>query len=388
MKYLAFFLALLVLAGCGAAPVEPSAPGETTLAVEATVPETTPPATVPLTEEEVRMQLLQFQLNAMSREEKVGQLILARCPEDAVAAIEAYHLSGLVLFGRDVEEENPDSLGERLSAYQSHSYLPMVFAVDEEGGTVARLSAWKAFRDTPFPSPRRLFGEGGMEAVLLCETEKARLLKSCGITVNLGPVCDIARDPGAFMYARSLGQDAQTTAQYAADTVAQYRSEGVGTVLKHFPGYGEAADTHTGMAVDERPLEQLEGEDLIPFRAGIDAGAGAIMVSHSIVTAFDAELPASLSPAVHSYLRGTMGFSGVILTDDLYMQAISDTWGSGEAAVLAVLAGNDLICCTEYAQAFDAILEALNSGRIPEEQLDAAVLRVLKWKDDLGILFP
>ena len=110
-------------------------------------------------------------------------------------------------------------------------------------------------------------------------------------------------------------------------------------------------------------------------------------MEHTIVDAFDPELPASLSPEVHRYLREEMGFRGVIVTDDLQMQAITDAYGPEEAAVLAVLAGNDLLCSTDYRIQYEAVLEAVHSGRIPMETLDAAALRVLTWKQNLGLLF-
>lgn len=141
-----------------------------------------------------------------------------------------------------------------------------------------------------------------------------------------------------------------------------------------------------GIAVDSRPMSQLEEYDLIPFAAGIQAGCGAILVSHTIVAALDEDFPASLSPAVHRYLRREMGFEGVILTDDLVMEAITDQYGAGEAAVLAVLAGNDLLCSTDYPVQYEAVLAAVKEGRIDAELLNAAVRRVLQWKQDLGLL--
>ena len=110
------------------------------------------------------------------------------------------------------------------------------------------------------------------------------------------------------------------------------------------------------------------------------------MVSHTFVNCLDSEYPASLSPAVHAYLRETMGFTGVIVTDDLIMQAITDLYGAEEAAVLAVLAGNDLLCASDYPTQYPAVLEAVNSGRIPMETVDQAVARILQWKYDLGLL--
>ena len=134
----------------------------------------------------------------------------------------------------------------------------------------------------------------------------------------------------------------------------------------------------------EANLHLLEGKDLLPFAAGIQAGCGAVMVGHVIVEAMDGSLPASLSPAVHEYLRDTMGFTGVIMTDDLVMQAITDQYGAGEAAVMAVLAGNDLLCSTEYATQYQAVLQAVLDGRISVDTLNAAVRHVLVWKQQVA----
>ena len=225
-----------------------------------------------------------------------------------------------------------------------------------------------------------------MEAVLVCEKEKCLLLSSVGINVNLAPVCDITTDRGSFMYQRSLGQSPEITGEYIRDTVLEMNSNRIGSCLKHFPGYGNNPDTHTGIAIDQRSLGQLEERDLIPFAAGISAGADAILVSHTIVECLDPETPASLSPAVHSYLRNTMGFEGVIVTDDLVMQAITDTYGAGEAAVMAVLAGNDLLCSTEYMVQYEAVLAAVLEGRIDIDTLNNAVRHVLQWTIDLGLI--
>ena len=158
-------------------------------------------------------------------------------------------------------------------------------------------------------------------------------------------------------------------------------------MLKHFPGYGNKPDTQTDMVRDSRSLESLESFDLLPFAAGIDAGADAILVSHTIVEAFDTEHPASLSPAVHEYLRSTMGFQGVIMTDDLVMEAITKAYGPEEAAVSAILAGNDLLCSSEYQIQYAAVLNAVQSGRISGEHLESSVRRVLEWKRELGLIF-
>ena len=340
--------------------------------------------TLPAMPEEDPLQTL---LEGMTTEEKVGQLFLARCPGDtALEDIATYHLGGYILFGSDFDGQTPERVRDTVSAWQEASPIPLLIAVDEEGGTVCRVSRVSSFRSTPFRSPRDYFAEGGMKAVLAAEVEKAILLKGLGIQVNMGPVCDITTRKDSFMYRRSLGLGPVETAIFVTETVDILNIHQVGSVLKHFPGYGNNTDTHTGIARDSRSLEELEDHDLIPFLAGIRAGCDAILVSHAIAETFDKDTPATLSPAVHRYLREDMGFDGVIVTDDLKMQAITDLYGVEEAAVLAVLAGNDLLCASDYRVQYPAVLEAVQSGRIPMELVDAAVLRILRWKQSLGLL--
>ena len=378
MKYCILLLFLLLLPGCT---------GSREAAVQTTAPESLETTAVTAPAEPTPPDPIRELLDQMSLEERVGQLFLARC-DDAAALeqIETYRPGGFLLFGQDFQNQTPESFREKIAAYQAASVLPLLIAVDEEGGTVCRVSSNPSFRERRFSSPRQLYSSGGMEQVLSEENQKCALLKGLGINVNLAPVCDISTDRNAFMYDRSLGQDVRTTCDFAANMVTLADSYLLGTCLKHFPGYGNNADTHTGMAVDSRSLEELESKDLLPFAAGIQAGCDAILISHTIVECFDPETPASLSPAVHDYLRETMGFEGVIVTDDLVMQAITDAYGAGEAAVLAVLSGNDLLCSTEFATQYEAVLAAVLDGRISIDVLNAAVRNVLQWKIDLGLI--
>lgn len=380
MRLLSMLLCLLLLTGCAPKSAPETEP------IETTVPVTTEPPPETTAETEPPDPVRQM-LDQMSLEERVGQLILARCEEaTALQDIAQYHLGGFVLFGADFRDETVESMQTKLASYQAASRFPLLMAVDEEGGTVTRISQYPAFRESKFYSVRELYTGGGMEWVLTVEEEKCTLLSSLGLNVNLGPVCDISTDPSAFMYRRSLGQDAETTAGFVSDVVSLMNARQIGSVLKHFPGYGNNPDTHTGITVDSRSLEELEASDLLPFAAGIRAGCGSIMISHTIVEALDETAPASLSPAVHRYLRQEMGFEGVIMTDDLVMQAITDQYGAGEAAVLAVLAGNDLLCSTEYALQYEAVLAAVLEGRIDIDTLNSAVRNVLEWKMELGLM--
>ncbi len=357
-------------------------PAQTEKTVETTMPEET---TIPV-ETEPQFDALSL-ARSMTVEERVGQLFLARCPDSgALEMVRSCHIGGFVLFGRDFANRTAQEVVDTVVSYQAEASIPLLIAVDEEGGTVTRVSSYSQYRESRFPSPRRLYDQGGLELLLQTEKEKCELLRSVGVNVNLAPVCDIATDPAAFMYSRSLGQSPEVTGEVVGRMVELMGNNGIGAVLKHFPGYGNNADTHTGIAWDGRSQEELEGADLVPFAAGIQAGCGAIMVAHVTVGCLDEEMPASLSAEVHSYLRQQMGFESVIVTDDLSMEAITDLYGAQEAAVLAVLAGNDLICSSDVTRQYEAVLEAVQTGRIPMEQLDRAAARVLQWKYDMNLL--
>ena len=326
-------------------------------------------------------------LDGMTLEEKVGQMFIARCPETDAAQLAAdYHLGGYILFGRDFKDKTAEQVTADIQNYQDAAEIPLLIAVDEEGGTVNRVSSNPNLRSSPFRSPQSLYSEGGLELVRSDAQEKCRLLESLGININFAPVCDVSQDPADFIYNRTLGRDAQETSQYVAAVVETMAEEGMGSVLKHFPGYGNNTDTHTGVAYDDRPYDTFLTSDFLPFQAGIAAGADMVLVSHNIVSAMDEASPASLSPEVHRVLREDLGFTGVIVTDDLVMDGVRDFAGDDEAAVLAVQAGNDLLCCTDFQTQVPAVLAAVESGEITGEQIDAAVLRVLTMKLRLGIL--
>ena len=339
------------------------------------------------TTEEAASSTAEEQLSSMSLEEKVGQLFFVRFPDNAPEAVSQYQFGGYILFGRDFKGLTREQVQEKIAACQAQAKVPMLMGADEEGGTVTRVSDNPNLCDEPYWSPRDLYNAGGMESVLYVEKDKCQVFQDLGLNVNFAPVCDISREAGAFMYDRSLGQDAVTTSSYVNQVVNVYRQNKVGCALKHFPGYGNNADTHTGIATDSRAYETFQQEDFLPFQSGIDAGAGCVLVAHNIVSCVDGERPASLSPEWHRILREDLGFTGCIITDDLSMGAIQDFCDSGSAAVQAVLAGNDLLCCTDYEVQIPAVLEAVANGTITEARIDESVLRVLRWKQDLGLIY-
>ena len=328
----------------------------------------------------------------MSLEEKVGQLFFVRCPETGAAEnVETYHLGGLLLFGRDYKDANGDWLTEddftaALASYQDAAAIPLFIGSDEEGGTVTRASKNPNLFSEPLPSPQELYAAGGLDGLLERTLSYNQKLKSLGINVNFAPVCDVSTNPDNFIYARSFGQDAQTTADYISSVVPVYAQSGVACVLKHFPGYGNNADTHTGIALDARPYTTFEKSDLVPFESGIAAGAPFVLVSHNIVECMDGAYPASLSAKVHTLLRDTLGFTGVIVTDDLAMDAVKAYAQDGSAAVLAIQAGNDMIVTTNYQTQIPQVIAAVQSGEIAESDIDAHVFRVLHEKQALGLI--
>ena len=248
----------------------------------------------PSEEEILEEQALQI-LSTMTLEEKAGQMFIARCPEeDAAEKAEEYHLGGYILFARDFEGKTLEQAAADIQSYQDAAEIPMLIGVDEEGGTVNRISRYAAFRQEPFPSSQELYQEGGFEAVREDTLEKCRLLKSLGVNVNFAPVCDVSQDPADFIYERSFGQDAGLTSEYVKTVVEAMKGQGVACVLKHFPGYGNNTDTHTGIAYDNRPYETFETSDFLPFEAGMESGAEMVLVSHNIVSCMDEQYPAWL----------------------------------------------------------------------------------------------
>ena len=326
-------------------------------------------------------------LRAMSLQEKAEQMMMSSASDEAAALAAIRRGAGaMCLFAGAFSGKSAAAVQQMTANMQAAAKTPVLIAVDEEGGPVNRVSLNPQLRSEPFRNSRVIFDEGGWDALRGDTAEKADLLLSLGVNVNLGPVCDVPLDPGNYIYARTFGLDPHETAGYADTVVSEMRARGLGSVLKHFPGYGGSIDTHQFMAYDSRDFGAFTGGDFLPFIAGINAGADAVMVSHNIVTCMDAEHPASLSPEVHRILREELGFGGVIMTDDLGMNAINLYTGGQNAAVAAVLAGNDIVTFADDAASADAIVSAVRSGLIAEEQIDESVLRILRWKQSLGLI--
>lgn len=323
----------------------------------------------------------------MTLEQKAAQMIMVSCHMPGAAEkASAYGVGALCLYGFEFEGKSADEVISMNSAFQKSSYLPLIISTDEEGGWVNRVGNNPQLRSEPFKSPSEVYAGGGWPGVVADTKEKCGLLSKLGINVNLAPVCDVPLSEEDYIFDRCFSRSYGETARYTALVVETMKKENMGSVLKHFPGYGGSSDTHMGLAYDSRPFSDFNTGDLEPFRAGIKAGAGAVMVSHNIVECMDAEYPASLSEKVHDILRDDLGFAGVIITDDLCMGAITSFTGFEDSVVQAVLAGNDMLCCLDYDYAVSKIVQAVQKGMITEDRIDQSVLRILKWKIDLGII--
>lgn len=317
-------------------------------------------------------------LKKMSQSEKISQILLVRYPEEnQTEIIKKYQFGGYLFFAKDFKDKTKEDVIKMIANSNKVSKIPILTAVDEEGGIVVRVSRNKNLRSEAFPSPSELYKSGGFEKIKEDTIEKSNLLKSLGINLNLAPVVDVSTSSSDYMYKRSLQEDAKTTAKFSSIVIENSKECGVSYTLKHFPGYGNNIDTHSGSSIDTRTKEEIENNDILPFKSGIKSKAEAILFSHNIVTSMDKNNPASLSKTLHDYLRNDLNFSGVIITDDLDMGAVKNIENKN---VLSLLAGNDLLISTDYEESIKEIRNAIDNNTLDQETLDEHVLRVLAWK--------
>ena len=392
-------IVFVLTAGCAARPAQPTdTPAAETTPAAAPSPTPTPeptPTPDPIAEA----------VAAMTTEQKVSQLLVAgiegtQLGQDAVQAVQDYQVGGVILFGRNVE--SAWQLAELTNGLKdlNGDYTPLFLCVDQEGGRVDRMppevertpSAWSVGQtlDTE--------GVGAAYGALLAEECAA-----FGFNMDFAPSLDIWSNPDNTVIGdRAFGNDWEWTAFFGMSAVESMEEQGgVIPVVKHFPGHGDTSvDSHVALPVVDKSLEELWQSELVPFNMtlnqedyfGAQAGpsAPAVMVAHILLSQVDPDYPASLSHrVVTGLLREEMGFDGVVCTDDLTMGAVSNTYGMGEAAVLAVEAGCDLLLVCHGADnltaARDALLEAADSGRLSPERLDESVKRILSLKTEYGL---
>ena len=387
-------LIVFTLTGCQTAAVPAPAPeAAPTAAVPS--PESTPtPALTPVPEPDPFAE----QLAAMTVEEKVGQLLIGgfegtEIGDQATRLVQEYQVGGLILYGRNIAGAGQlVTLTNGLKALNGDG-IPLFLSIDQEGGGVDRMP----------PEVRRTPGAycvGQTGSVPAAQSYGDVLAAECaafGLNLDFAPVLDVWSNRGNTVIGqRAFSADARTVAGLGPAAARRMMDQGIIPAVKHFPGHGDTAvDSHVGLPVVDKSPEELEETELIPFRAaiqsaGTDGQVPAVMVAHILLTQLDPERPASLSPAVVTgLLREELGFAGAVLTDDLTMGAVTQSYGLGEAAVLAVEAGCDILLVCHGQDSVPAVrtalLEAVASGRITAERLDESVYRILRLKTEYAL---
>lgn len=312
-------------------------------------------------------------LNTLSLDEKIGQLLLARYPDKD---INNYNVAGYVFFEKDFKDKNKEQVINMIDNLSKTAKIPLLTAVDEEGGKINRISTNPNLSASPFKGSKEIYDASGLDGIMEDIKNKSKLLSSLHLNVNLAPVVDMSTDTKSYIYDRTIGYGVDITSKYADTVIFASKGSEVSYVLKHFPGYGDNTDTHNGESTDDTPYDEIINNNILPFKAGIEAGAEAVLVSHNKFTSIDAT-PATLSSAIHNLLRSNLGFTGVIITDDLDMGA---TKNISDRYVNALLAGNNLLIVTDYDAAFKQIKSGIESGKVTEDYINKVVLRNLAWK--------
>lgn len=323
-------------------------------------------------------------LSELTLKEKVEQLFFVPYNQSTASA----NYGGIIFFAQDLAGKDETDVKEMMRQLQAAAKVPLLLGVDEEGGVVNRVSENKKLRKSEFVSAQNLLKQGDLNAVTVDTENKARFLKNLGLNVNFAPVADISLTKNDYIYKRTTGKGADETSAYVKSVIEIMKEEKIGSVLKHFPGYGNNEDTHKKLVHDQRSGDFFFAHEFLPFQAGIESGADAVLVNHLIVNNFDASAPASLSPKIHQILRNELGFKGVIITDDLQMQAVKQLGHNNlsETVMQALQAGNDMICVVGSEELTTKIVQAIETGRLDETEIDNSVRRILQWKRNLSVL--
>ncbi len=318
----------------------------------------------------------------MSLAEKAGQVIVARFDgtRAPLSLMQEHHLGGVIVMADNVA--SPAQLRRLSAALAAQSNrlgrpYPPVVAVDQEGGLVARVGE----PATQFPTLMSLGAARDPELAERVARASGSELRAMGFTMVFAPVADVTTGPAdPTIGSRSISSRPHVVASMVSGLLRGYRQAGVVPVVKHFPGHGSVpADSHETLPVQDAALRELERRDFLPFRRAVEGGAPAVMVAHIDLRRVDPGVPSSLSsPVVRGLLRGRLGFSGLAVTDALEMAAVTQRHDSAEAAVRALLAGEDMLLMpTDVEAAHAGILAAVRSGRLTPDRLDAAATRVV-----------
>ncbi len=349
-------------------------------------------------------------LSTMSVEEKVGQLLMVHfhgedVNEEAESLVQQAHVGGIIYFNWSNGLHNPKQV-QKLSrnlqnlAQKTDHKIPLIIAVDQEGGVVSRLK--KGF--TVFPGNGALAKTGIPALAEKCAFATAEELKTVGVNMILGPVVDVNVNPfNPVIGVRSFSNSPEKVVVYAKEALKGFRKGRIISVLKHFPGHGDVTlDSHVDLPIVDKSLEKLHETELFPFKA-LCSEADAMMTAHLLVPALDPFNCATLSKRItKGLLRDEFGFDGVIMSDSLVMKGfLTNCPNIGEAAIRAFEAGCDMLIlggkqllsedgfeltCEDTLVIYHHLLEAVYSGRVPEERLNSSVSRILKLKDKYGLI--
>lgn len=360
-------------------------------------PEPTPEV-VELTPEQKLDGIVEEGISVMPLEDKVAGLFIVtpeaitgvstavKAGEGTQKALTQYAVGGIVYSGKNIQSE--EQIKEMLDNTELYTKYPIFLAVEEEGGSMARVA--DAGIGTKVDSAKTIGENGDTQAAYQAGQTIGTTLKSLGFNLDFAPVADLASVENSIMAERSFGSDAQSAGAMAGAVIQGLKEQGLASCLKHFPGLGGAVDDpHKGLSTIDRTEEQFRSEEFIAFKTGIDAGADMVMVS----TASAPGITGDNEPCVFSQklvtdiLRKEMGFDGVIITDALDMSAISEYYGADEAAIMAIRAGCDMILMPEdFETAYNGVLQAVRDGQISEERINDALKRIyrIKYADKYG----
>ena len=337
-------------------------------------------------------------LDDLSLEEKVAQLFMIT-PEALTGvegvtaagpiteeAFNTYPVGGIIYMEGNIQswEQTSEMLSSMQKISRNRTGLPAFLALDEEGGTVRRVSG--RIENVPYVSDMYSIGStGDIGQAYLSGSIIGDYLGKLGFNVDFAPVADVLSNPdNSVIGIRAFGSDPNLVAGMVSMEVSGLRDKGICATLKHFPGHGNTyEDSHVGLAVSYKTREELENCEFLPFKSGIQTGAEFVMAGHiAVPNVTGDDTPASLSFTMLSeILREDLAFDGIIITDALNMGAIVNTYGSGEAAVKAFLAGADMILMPgDFHSAYDSMVEAVRNGKISSDRLDASLRRIIDVK--------
>lgn len=350
-------------------------------------------------------QLLQDYISSMTLEEKVGQLfyvtvgnlnqpegegsnVMTELTEAEIETLQEYRPGGIILMGDNIKSDG--QVSELTEALQSNSEVPLWIGVDEEGGTVSRLGNASGISMNNVGTMRTIGATGDSAKAYAVGEELAIGLSAFGFNMDFAPVADVLTNPlNTEIGSRSFGSDADLVSDMVSAEISGLQEHGVSAVAKHFPGHGGViGNTHKNLQYIDTSLENLWQEEFLPFQAAIETDTDVILVSHLVLTSVESERPSTLSESVVTgLLREDLGYEGVVITDSFQMGSITENYTQSEAAVWAIQSGCDMILMpTDYEACYRSVLEAVQDGRITEEQIDAACTRILQTKIKRGIL--